>query len=226
MMSCHRRVILVLTIALVALLAACGKEATKAPAPESKPAPPAAKPIGAVVEIKAPLGLPPVSIPADNPPTAETIALGRRLYYDKALSVGHDRRMDIEHDDEERIGRTQVETVGKDRHVRVGGNYRSVVGKDLKWGEFLFPLHGRWYSALQMNAANNPVEEFSTREYGRFGFFFNRDLKKDESLELKYRFLIREAATPAAGTKRSADQIAQARKEADAAYAAFVRDGG
>ena len=46
-----------------------------------------AKPIGTPVEIKAPLGLPPVPFPADNPPTAETIALGRRLYYDPALSV-------------------------------------------------------------------------------------------------------------------------------------------
>ena len=45
------------------------------------------KPIGAVVEIKAPLGLPPVVAPVDNPPTAETIALGKRLYYDPALSV-------------------------------------------------------------------------------------------------------------------------------------------
>jgi cytochrome c peroxidase len=44
-------------------------------------------PIGHVVQIPAPLGLPPVPIPADNPPTAETIALGRRLYYDAALSV-------------------------------------------------------------------------------------------------------------------------------------------
>jgi cytochrome c peroxidase len=39
------------------------------------------------MEIKAPLGLPPVPVPPDNPPTAETIALGRRLYYDPALSV-------------------------------------------------------------------------------------------------------------------------------------------
>jgi cytochrome c peroxidase len=46
-------------------------------------------PIGARVEIPAPLGLPPVPIPPDNPPTAETIALGRRLYYDTALSVDH-----------------------------------------------------------------------------------------------------------------------------------------
>jgi cytochrome c peroxidase len=45
-----------------------------------------AHPIGAPVAIPAPLGLPPVPIPADNPPTAETIALGRRLFYDRKLS--------------------------------------------------------------------------------------------------------------------------------------------
>jgi cytochrome c peroxidase len=47
----------------------------------------AARPIGRRVTIKAPLGLPPVPIPPDNPPTAETIALGRRLFYEPALSV-------------------------------------------------------------------------------------------------------------------------------------------
>src|SRR5215469_17010447 len=44
-------------------------------------------PIGKPIQIKAPLGLPPVPIPADNPPTEETIALGRRLYYDPSLSL-------------------------------------------------------------------------------------------------------------------------------------------
>jgi cytochrome c peroxidase len=44
-------------------------------------------PIGNPIEIKAPLGLPPVPIPPDNPPTAETVALGRRLYYDSILSI-------------------------------------------------------------------------------------------------------------------------------------------
>src|ERR1700759_4248568 len=44
------------------------------------------KPIGEVVSIKAPLGLPPVPIPANNPPTAQTIALGRKLFYDPRLS--------------------------------------------------------------------------------------------------------------------------------------------
>jgi len=48
---------------------------------------PSVLPIGKVVLIPTPLGLPPVPIPKDNPPTAETIALGRRLYYDPVLSV-------------------------------------------------------------------------------------------------------------------------------------------
>jgi cytochrome c peroxidase len=48
---------------------------------------PAIMPIGKTVQIKTPLGLPPVPIPADNPPTEETIALGRHLYYDPMLSV-------------------------------------------------------------------------------------------------------------------------------------------
>jgi len=39
------------------------------------------------VEIKPPLGLPPVPVPPDNPPTAETIALGRKLFFDKRLSA-------------------------------------------------------------------------------------------------------------------------------------------
>lgn len=44
-------------------------------------------PAGTPIEIKPPLGLPPVPIPDDNPLTAEKIALGRRLYYDRMLSV-------------------------------------------------------------------------------------------------------------------------------------------
>jgi cytochrome c peroxidase len=44
-------------------------------------------PIGKPVDVKVPLGLPPVPVPADNPLTEETIALGRRLFYDPSLSV-------------------------------------------------------------------------------------------------------------------------------------------
>ncbi|RXH54551.1 cytochrome-c peroxidase [Granulicella sibirica] len=46
------------------------------------------KPTGSATSIEAPLGLPPVPIPGDNPPTTATIALGRRLFYDTRLSKG------------------------------------------------------------------------------------------------------------------------------------------
>ncbi|HXZ32959.1 MAG TPA: cytochrome c peroxidase [Terriglobales bacterium] len=68
--------LLVLTVAASTLLLYSQNQTTSAMLP-----------IGNPVQIKAPLGLPPVPIPADNPPTAETIALGRRLYYDPILSA-------------------------------------------------------------------------------------------------------------------------------------------
>ena len=42
--------------------------------------------VGKTVAIEAPLGLPAVPIPADNPPTAESIELGRKLFFDPRLS--------------------------------------------------------------------------------------------------------------------------------------------
>jgi cytochrome c peroxidase len=44
------------------------------------------RPIGPAIAIHAPLGLPGVPIPPDNPPTAAAIALGRKLFYDRRLS--------------------------------------------------------------------------------------------------------------------------------------------
>jgi cytochrome c peroxidase len=43
--------------------------------------------VGTAVSIAAPLGLPPVPIPADNPPTAEAVALGKKLFFDARLSA-------------------------------------------------------------------------------------------------------------------------------------------
>jgi cytochrome c peroxidase len=50
------------------------------------PAAGSAFPTGVPLKIATPLGLPPVPIPADNPPTAETVALGRKLFFDPILS--------------------------------------------------------------------------------------------------------------------------------------------
>jgi cytochrome c peroxidase len=53
----------------------------------SPPAPPSAKPVGQPVSLPTALGLPPVPIPAANPPTRETIALGEKLFNSRALSA-------------------------------------------------------------------------------------------------------------------------------------------
>lgn len=87
-----KRTLIVLAIVLVVAgaLVYLGNLSKPAEAPASEKAAATAgppRPIGPVVEIKAPLGLPPVPIPAYNPPTAATIALGRKLYYDPRLSV-------------------------------------------------------------------------------------------------------------------------------------------
>lgn len=70
-----KRVLFILLLACV--IFACNRQ-KKAETP--------ARPIGTVLEFKAPLGLPPLPIPADNPLTADAIALGRRLYFEKRLS--------------------------------------------------------------------------------------------------------------------------------------------
>ena len=69
----------------IVCLLGCSNSPKRQETAASQPAPP--KPIGPIVEIKAPLGLPAVPVPAGNPPTAETVALGRKLYYDTRLSV-------------------------------------------------------------------------------------------------------------------------------------------
>ena len=63
---------------IVILAAACTR---------SKPDPLPARPVGRPVSLKAALGLPPLSSPADNPLTAETIALGEKLFFSPLLSV-------------------------------------------------------------------------------------------------------------------------------------------
>ena len=64
--------------AVFLVLEGCGTHAVPHEADE--------RPIGQTVAIQSPLGLPSVPIPAKNPPTAATINLGRRLFYEVKLS--------------------------------------------------------------------------------------------------------------------------------------------
>ena len=84
MRSSEKSRLLVFSIFLTALVgfAILYRPATASSRPSDQP-----MPTGATLTIRAPLGLPLVPIPADNPPTADTVALGRRLYYDPILSA-------------------------------------------------------------------------------------------------------------------------------------------
>ena len=72
-----------------------------------------------------------------------------------------------------------------------------ILSKEWKWNRLQFPIGKNWYSATQFNAPNQPVEELSWRDYGRFGFFFKKDLKKGETQKLNYRFHIAPSQAPA-----------------------------
>src|SRR5580704_11578497 len=53
----------------------------------SRPPQVSERPVGAIIKICPPLGLPQVPIPEKNPVTAEAVALGRRLFYEAKLSA-------------------------------------------------------------------------------------------------------------------------------------------
>ena len=57
------------------------------------------------------------------------------------------------------------------------------------------------------------------RDYGRFGYFFKRNLKKDEPLTLKYRFIV-EAAKDG---NPSAEDLKEARKHCESLYRQFAK---
>lgn len=69
-------------IAALAGLVACNSSKQRA---SEVPAP--VKPIGKTITIAIPLGLPPMPIPADNPLTGETVALGEKLFFSPLLSA-------------------------------------------------------------------------------------------------------------------------------------------
>ncbi len=92
-------------VAILALSGACGQR----PAVASNETP-----IGAVVHIQAPLGLPPVPVPATNPETQQAIDLGRKLFYDKKLSRNNSVACASCHDPETGFSDGRPHSVGVD----------------------------------------------------------------------------------------------------------------
>ena len=88
-----------------------------------------------------------------------------------------------------------------------------VISPEFKWCLMRFPVGERWYAALQINGPETPVAELSWRDYGRFGFFFSRSIPRGETLYLRYRFVVRETAVPAADGADAAELRAWAARE-------------
>ena len=107
---------------------------------------------------------------------------------------------------------------------KVAGNGK-VLSKEWKWNRLQFMIGKNWYSATQFNAPNQPVEELSWRDYGRFGFFFKKNLKKGETQKLNYRFHIAPSEQPALESfppQVSKDQKTRWRAAAQEAYKHFA----
>jgi hypothetical protein len=71
---------------------------------------------------------------------------------------------------------------------------------DYPWAGETYVLRGKTYSVVDLNHPGNPKKTlFSAyRNYGRFGAFPVATIKKGESLEFNYRFLIAEGEMPSA----------------------------
>ena len=70
--------------------------------------------------------------------------------------------------------------------------------KDLPWAAENYTLAGKQYGVVHMNASSNPkgTVHSAYRDYGRFGAFFEKEIKKGGSLELDYGFLILDGELP------------------------------
>lgn len=98
-----------------------------------------------------------------------------------------------------------------------------VIHDNHQWARLLFPIGKRWYTAQEMNAPKNGVKELSWRDYGRFGYFLPKQLKKGEPFNLNFRFAIEEVDAPANSPKQSETQAKASHKLCAKRYKAFLK---
>jgi hypothetical protein len=74
-----------------------------------------------------------------------------------------------------------------------------------------------------MNSPNNGVKELSWRDYGRFGYFLPKNLKKGDPFNLKFRFVVEEVDPPAKAPKQSDAQIKASQNKCVQRYKSFIK---
>ena len=100
---------------------------------------------------------------------------------------------------------------------------QGMTSSDWHWATLIFPIGERWFQCTEMTAPANEFSELSWRDYGRFGFFDKKALKKGETLEVKFRFYISEIQ-PLKSAEHQAKFNEMRRKANDQAYLQFVSD--
>ena len=83
---------------------------------------------------------------------------------------------------------------------------------DLPWIAGSYVVEGKTYSVVQMNHPDNPkgTKHSAYRDYGRFGSFFEKEIKKGDSLTIKYRFVVLDGELPARERiQRASDRYAK-----------------
>jgi hypothetical protein len=155
---------------------------------------------------------------------------GRRTYIDASFTLEPARNLTLDGDLQHAGIHFRASDLVNDRKSQtsylwepdVPGPGGKAVSKEFKWCRLLFPLKERWYEALELNAPDNPVEELSWRDYGRFGFFFKKELKKGAPLMVRYRFVIRLVDAPKNAPKQAEEQIAASKKFCEREYSLFA----
>lgn len=84
--------------------------------------------------------------------------------------------------------------------------------KDQAWIAETYHLGGKVHSVVQFNHPSNPkgTVHSAYRDYGRFGSFFQKDIKKGESLTVRYAFAIVDGELPdRAEIQKGSDRYAE-----------------
>lgn len=70
--------------------------------------------------------------------------------------------------------------------------------RDLPWIAETYVVDGKTHSVVQMNHPENPkgTRHSAYRDYGRFGSFFEKEIRKGDSLTVNYQFVVIEGELP------------------------------
>lgn len=112
--------------------------------------------------------------------------------------------------DNEVFAKTSAETIyirpdgrGQPGETRNWDPEKGVGPKNLPWNAMSFVLGGKRYTVAYLDHPENPKDAiFSEREFGRFGSYFPYTVRKDQPLQVKYRFWLQDGEMAASDVAR------------------------